>query len=147
MSYEDFFNRVASELGAAIALAPPAADPSALPPPLRDFYSFADGLRLPFAELHESRVIRANAEAARFGARWIEFGFDGTFTHYLVSTREDDPLPIAAFDPQAEPHPEGSYLTVLELLEDEYSRHVENEFSTGDLHLADIPDTTPLPRG
>lgn len=146
MSYADFFKRVAAELGVAISIAPPPADPSALPLPLHDFYSFTDGLRLPFAEFHTADVVRTNAAAARFGAQWIEFGFDGTFTRYLVSTKVDDPLPIAAFDPEAEPRPEGAYPSVLELLEDEYSRHVENEFSSGDLHVAEIPDSTPMAR-
>lgn len=144
MSLADFLSRVAAELGVTIPIASPPSELSDLPPSLHELYSLTDGLQLPFAELHP--VSRLHSADPHFGTEWLAFGFDGYFTHYLVTTIVDAAVPIAAFDPEAEARPEASYASVLELLEDEYSRYVDNEFRAGDLYITSVPDSTPLPR-
>jgi hypothetical protein len=111
-----------------------------LPAPLREIYEMTDGLQLPFAELHTTAEIRASAAEP-----WLEFGYDGNVTHYLIATDGTTVPPIAAYDPETNDAPEGAYASVLELLEDEYSRYVDNDQHSGDLHVTSIPADTALP--
>ena len=141
----EFVNRVSLELGATISLARPARDTTDLPLPLQPFYAISDGLELPFAELHSTAQLRASATRHLFGPTWLAFGFDGFFTHYLVSTDPGSDLPITAFDPEVEQRPEGAYTSVLELLDDEYSRFVDNDLHSADLHVTSIPPSSSLP--
>ena len=140
-----FIDRVATELGATVSLAHPAASVHDLPEPLRAIYAVTDGLELPFARLDASEQLRASAKEAPFGRAWLHFGFDGYFTHYLVATNPNATPPIAAFDPEVENEPEASYGSVLELLEDEYDCFVENDLHSGDLYVTAIPPSTSLP--
>ena len=144
-SLRAFINRVATELGITIKVSHPAGDVASLPPAVQPLYSVTDGLDLPFAEFNTTAQLRTNAKESYFGQKWLAFGFDGEFTHFLVSTDPNHLPPIAAFDPEVEDEPESSYDSVLELLEDEYSLFVENERHYGDLHVTAIPAATSLP--
>ena len=138
--------QVAAELGVEIALRPPPTDLSLLPPAIHDLYSISDGLALPFAELHPAAQLQLTAASPRPGRGWVEFGWDGYFTHYLVASNPLQIQPIAAFDPEVEERPEGMYASVRELLEEEYADYVESDLHLADLHVVSVPQTVPLPQ-
>jgi hypothetical protein len=145
MSLLDLLKQVAAELGVEIALRPPPVDLSSLPPAIHDLYSITDGLELPFAELLPAAQLQLRA-SPRPGRGWVEFGWDGYFTHYLVGSNPMQIQPIAAFDPEVEDRPEGRYDSVRQLLEEEYAEYVGSELHLADLHVMNVPRTAPLPQ-
>lgn len=142
----DLLRQVAAELGVEIALRPPPSDLSPLPPAIHDLYSISDGLALPFAEFHPAAQLQLAAASSLPGRGWVEFGWDGSFTHYLVASSPIQIEPIAAFDPEVEERPEGMYASVRQLLEEEYADYVGNDLHLADLHVVNVPKTAPLPQ-
>ena len=136
--------QVAAELGVEIALRPPPPNLSDLPPAIHDLYSITDGLALPFAELLPAAQL--HLASSRLGRGWVEFGWDGYFTHYLVASNPMQIQPIAAFDPEVEDRPEGMYASVRQLLEEEYADYVGSDLHLADLHVVSVPQTAPLPQ-
>jgi hypothetical protein len=146
MSLLDLLKQVAAELGVEIALRPPPENVSSLPPAIHDLYSITDGLALPFAELLPAAQLQLTAASPRSGRGWVEFGWDGYFTHYLVASNPMQIPPIAAFDPEVEDRPEGVYASVQQLLEEEYAEYVGSELHLADLHVVNVPEAAPLPQ-
>ncbi|MFN2442226.1 MAG: hypothetical protein ABR517_06035 [Thermoanaerobaculia bacterium] len=144
MGLLDLLKQVAAELGVEIALRPPPADLSPLPPAIHDLYSITDGLELPFAEFLPAAQLHLTAASPRLGRGWVEFGWDGYFTHYLVASSPMQIQPIAAFDPELEDRPEGMYVSVRQLLEEEYAEYVGSDSHLADLHVVHVPRTAPL---
>jgi hypothetical protein len=146
MSLLDLLKQVAAELGVEIALRPPPANLSSLPPAIHDLYTITDGLELPFAEFLPAAQLQLSSASPRPGRGWVEFGWDSYFTHYLVASNPMQIPPIAAFDPELEDRPEGMYASVGQLLEEEYAEYVGSELHLADLHVVNVPQTAPLPQ-
>jgi len=136
-----FVRQIARELGDAPLLFPPVESAANLPATLRPLYTFSDGIELPFLRFARTDEIHELTHHHIFGEHWIWFGEDFGFTDYLC--RFDTPgngQPIASWDRESDTPIEGTHGSVLELLQEEYSRYVENDLNVADLHLTEIPD-------
>lgn len=133
--------QIARELGDAPLLFPPVESATNLPAPLLPLYTFSDGIELPFLRFARTDEIHELTHHHIFGEHWIWFGEDFGFTDYLC--RFNTPAAdqeIASWDRESDTPIEGTHASVLELLQDEYSRFVDNDMNVADLHLTEIPD-------
>lgn len=132
--------QIARELGDAPLLFPPVESATNLPAPLLPLYTFSDGIELPFLRFARTDEIHELTHHHLFGEHWLWFGEDFGFTDYLCRLDSSgNDLAIASWDRESDRPMEGTHESVLSLLEEEYSRFVENEIHVAELHLTEIP--------
>lgn len=130
MKLDNFISKVNIELDCDVKTNSPFKDSKKLLLPLQEFYSFSNGLSLPFITIDPAEKIDTG-----FIDGWLMFGRDHYFSYCLCKNNGID-----LWDHDSGLEPEIAYSDVLELMEAAYIENVEDSDMESELYIKNIPN-------
>mgnify|MGYP001555808072 CR=1 FL=1 len=118
--FQEFISCLNSEYGLSVKVEQSNSN-IPLPEALKCFYSYSNGIELPFVEIYPCENIDIESIPG-----WSIIGFDGYFSYVIFNNNQSE-YPFDLWDHESGNPPEGAYKTLIELLQDMYKEYLNKE--------------------